>query len=124
MNRNLYFLFCGIFILYVAFAGFDAGANEYWNPYPLFPEMRVTVQYYFWLLFLRLAMFLIFLAWYYESAPENRKMLKILAIIHCWYLIEYVLHYTSVWIKWEGTQSGLSSHIVTMLCFAYFARGD
>lgn len=124
MKRSLYFLFLGIFILYVAFAAFDEGANVYVNWYPLNPGMAVTVQYYFWMAFLRLAMMMMIWAWHFECQTGIKKMIKVLAIIHTWYFVEYLLHYTSVWIKWEGTESGLSSHILTMLCFAYFARGD
>lgn len=119
MNKGLYFLFLSIFLLYIAFAGFDGGEDIYVNWYPLNPNQSVTIQYYFWLLFLRAAMFLIFLAWYYESSETNKKMLKVLMLIHAWYLVEYVLHYTSVWVL-TSRYSGYSSHILTMLVFAVY----
>jgi len=124
VKRDIYYLFLGIFILYVAFSAFEGGEDNYVNWYPMNQEMKVTIQYYFWMLFMRVAMFLIFLSWYFESREENRKMLKVLAIIHLWYLAEYILHYTSVWVVVlpYAKYSGLSSHILTMSAFAYFGR--
>lgn len=119
MNREIYFLFLIIFILYIAFAGFAGYEDVYVNWYPLNIDQSVTVQYYFWMLFMRCAQFLIFLAWYHESVEENKQMLKVLMLIHAWYVIEYVLHYTSVWIL-TSKYSGYSSHILTMLIFAIY----
>ncbi len=121
MRREIYFLFLVIFILYIVFAVFDGWEDVYVNWYPLKRDQSVTVQYYFWMLFMRAAMFLIFRAWYFESKEENKRMLRILMFIHLWYFVEYILHYTSVWYVWPGSKySGLSSHIITMLIFAVY----
>lgn len=128
MKRQLYFLFLTIFILYVVFAAIPSDAI-YIDWYPLYSQ-KVTIQYYVWLLVLRLVMFLIFFAWYHESKLENRKMLKVMAMIHAWYVLEYILHYTSVWVTWKqlglggNDFDGISSHIFTMSVFAYYGWDD
>ena len=136
MNKGLYFTFLSIFILRVAFSALPYDSELiYW--FKLYPDQGTTFQWAFWrLTILMVELFLIF-SIMNASIENDQKMrlynfriAKILLFIQCWYIFEYCLHYTSVWITWEqlgfkgNGRSGLSSHVVTMIIFGYFGWSD
>jgi len=96
-----------------------------------------TFQFAFWrltVLLVELFLISIILSAAIEPNEKNRqhnfRMAKIALAIQMWYIFEYCTHYTSVWITWEqlgltgNGRSGLSSHIVTMVVFAYLGWSD
>ena len=133
--KGLYFLFLSIFILRVAFAAlpYDTDLINWY----LLSEQRTTAQFAFWrLMTLMIEMTFIvgIMGVTFETESHKRahcyQMGIVLLWIQLWYILEYCLHYTSVWITWEqlgfsgNGRSGLSSHIVTMCIFAYLGWSD
>ena len=134
--RGIYITFLAIFILRVAFSALPYDSNLiHW--YPLYIGQTTTFQFAFW----RLELFLVELGLIYiilsasvepneKARLQNYRMAKIILFIQFWYILEYCLHYTSVWITWEqlgmvgNKHSGLSSHIITSLVFAYFGKRE
>lgn len=129
--RGIYFLLLSIFILRVAFAAlpYDTGLVHWY----LLSEQATTAQWAFWrlmILLIEMIFLVAILGVTLETGARERahcyKMAKTLLWIQGWYILEYCLHYTSVWITWENLgftgngRSGLSSHIVTMAIFAYW----
>lgn len=128
-SRGIYCIFLAIFIMRVAFSALPYDSeNISW--YPLNLGQTATLQFAFW----RLELFLVELALIFiilsasvepneKSRHQNYRMAKIILWIQGWYILEYCLHYTSVWITWEqlgmagNKRSGLSSHIITSIIF-------
>ena len=145
--KTLYFLILSIFIIRVAFAAFPYD-SELIHWYKLYPQQVATFQWWFWRLMVLLveAVFIYGMRGIaYETDPAKKyhcfNMTTWLLYIQGWYFLEYLFHYTSVWITWEqinkgleqlnlafrfhgDKRSGLSSHIVTMAIFAYFGWSD
>lgn len=129
--RGLYFLLLSTFILRVAFSAlpYDTGLVNWY----LLSDQAATAQFAFWRLMTLLVdgcFILAIMGTAFETDAANKyqcfKMARILLWIQGWYILEYCLHYTSVWITWEqlglkgNGHSGISSHIVTMAIFAYY----
>jgi hypothetical protein len=146
MKGLYYFILC-VFIVRVTFAAFPYD-SDYIHWYKFYPDQVATFQWWFW----RLMVFLVEAVFIYgmrgiayETDPAKKyqcvKMTTLLLGIQSWYVLEYLFHYTSVWITWEqinkglgqldlsfrfdgDKKSGLSSHILTMAIFAYFGWSD
>lgn len=133
---GIYYTFLSIFILRVAFSAlpYDSELIHWWVFYM---GQTATFQWAFWrlnILLVELFLLLIIISASLEANGKqkltNARNAKIVLWIQVWYLVEYCTHYTSVWITWEqlgligNGRSGLSSHIVTMLVFAYFGKDD
>lgn len=129
---RLYYTFLSIFLFRAVWWFFPTnGTPSSW--YPLFHQ-EVTTQWWFWrllILCIELVLFFAILEIIRNPSERNKKMVKILIGIQCWYIFEYLFHYTSVWISYhdlltwginfgvDDRYSGFSSHIITMLVFAY-----
>jgi len=130
-------LFLSIFIFRVAFTLFPSG-TELIHWYKLFPEQATTFQWHFWrisIFFIDLLLLIAITITVHQTESAKRhhiyKMVKVLLWIQGWYILEYLTHYTSVWIsyndlmRWginlgyDDKYSGLSSHVITMTIFAY-----
>jgi len=133
--RGLYFLILSTFILRAAFTAlpYDTDEIHWWKL--LHPEQATTAQWAFWRLMLLLVELVLIVAIKgiaYETDPAKKyhcyEMAKYLLWIQGWYILEYCIHYTSVWVTWEqlgyigNKRSGLSSHIITMLIFGVYGR--
>lgn len=131
--KGIYFILLSIFILRVAFSAlpYDTGLVHWY----ILSEQATTAQWAFWrLMTLLVEASLIFamIGISFETGAHERaqcyKMAKLLLWIQGWYILEYCIHYTSVWVTWEqlgfigNARSGLSSHIVTMSIFAYWGH--
>jgi len=129
----IYFLLLSIFIFRVAWAAlpYDTESIDwYW-----LSDEKTTAQFAFWRLMLFLVegvLMLCIMGVAYETNPVKKyhayQMARTLLLIQGWYILEYCIHYTSVWVTWEqlgfigNGRSGLSSHIITMSIFAYFGH--
>jgi len=129
---RLYYTFLSVFLFRAVWWFFPTnGTPSSW--YPLFHQ-EVTTQWWFWrLLVLCIELVLFFAMMDILSNPTDHKvkMVKILIGIQCWYIFEYLAHFTSVWISYhdlltwginlgyDDRYSGFSSHIVTTIIFAY-----
>jgi len=131
---GIYYTFLSIFILRVAFAALPYD-TELIHWYALNIGQTATFQFAFWrlsVLLIELFLLMIIMSASVESNEKDRvqnfKMATVIIFIQCWYIIEYCLHYTSVWVTWEqiGMQgngrSGLSSHIITASIFWWKAK--
>lgn len=133
--KGLYFLILSTFILRAAFTALPYDTQEiHWF---IFSNQATTAQWAFWrlmLLLVELALIIAIKGIAFETDASKKyhtfKMAKILLWIQGWYILEYCLHYTSVWVTWEqlgfvgNERSGLSSHIITMSIFAYYGWPD
>lgn len=133
--KGLYFLILSTFILRAAFTAlpYDTQNINWW----LFSSQETTTQWAFWRLMILLVELVLIIAIReiaFETDPAKKyhayTMAKTLLWIQGWYIVEYCIHYTSVWITWEqlkligNGRAGLSSHIVTMSIFAYYGWPD
>lgn len=132
-SKGIYYTLLAIFILRVAFSALYAD-TELISWYVLNLGQSATFQFAFWrftVLLVELFLILIILSATVEpnekARQQNYRMAKIILWIQGWYILEYCLHYTSVWVTWEqlgfigNGKSGLSSHIITMSVFGIFA---
>ena len=131
--KGIYFLLLLTFILRSAFAALPYDSNLiHWY---ILSDQTASAQFAFWRLMTLLvegSFIVALIGITLETEDHERmhcyKMAKLLLWIQGWYILEYCLHYTSVWITWEqlgfigNGQSGLSSHILTMSIFAYWGH--
>lgn len=134
--RGIYITFLAIFIFRVAFSALPYDSqNISW--YVLNIGQTATAQFAFWrleLFFVELGLIYIILSAAIQPNEKERykiyRMAKIILFIQFWYILEYCLHYTSVWITWEqfgisgNKRSGLSSHVLTAIVFGYFGNRE
>jgi len=129
---RLYYTFLSIFLFRAVWWFFPTnGTPSSW--YPLFHQ-EVTTQWWFWrllVLSIELILFLAMIEIIKNPTERNNKMVKTLIFIQAWYIFEYLIHYTSVWVSYhdilvlginlgyDDRYSGFSSHIVTTIIFAY-----
>jgi len=135
-SKAIYYTFLAIFILRVAFSALPYD-SELIHWYILNVGQTSTFQFAFWRLeifLVELCLVLIILSASVESNEkarhQNYRMAKIILFIQGWYIIEYCLHYTSVWVTWEqlglagNERSGLSSHVVAAFIFGYLGKRE
>ena len=135
-SKGIYYTLLAIFIMRVAFSALPYD-SELIHWYRLNIGQTATFQFAFWrftLLLVELFLILTILSASVEpnekARQQNYRMAKIILWIQGWYILEYCLHYTSVWITWEqlgmdgNGRSGLSSHVITMAIFGYLGWYD
>lgn len=133
-SKGIYCSLLAIFILRVAFSALPYD-TELISWYVLNLGQSATFQFAFWrftVLLVELFLILIILSATVEpnekARQQNYRMAKIILWIQGWYILEYCLHYTSVWITWEqlgmvgNKRSGLSSHIITSIVFGVLGK--
>jgi len=129
---RLYYTFLSIFLFRAVWWFFPTkGDASRW--FPLF-DIELTTQWWFWrlmVLVIELTLFFCMIEIIRNPSERNIKMVQTLIAIQGWYIVEYLLHYTSVWISYydlltwginlgyDDKYSGFSSHIVTMIIFAW-----
>jgi len=129
--RAIYYTFLAIFILRVAFSAlpYDSDLIHWWV---LYIGQTSTFQWAFWrfnILLVELFLITIIVSAALTTNEKDRfsiaRMAKIMFVIQLWYIFEYCVHYTSVWVTWEqlglsgNGRSGISSHVVTCCIFAW-----
>lgn len=135
-SKGIYYTFLAICILRVAFSALPYD-SELIHWYVINVGQTSTFQWAFWRLnifFVELFLIMIIMSASVIQDEKQRqqiyRMAKIILFIQVWYIFEYCVHYTSVWVTWEqlgmsgNKHSGLSSHMVTSIVFYYFGKRE
>lgn len=96
-------------------------APGFYDAFPVLDDHTVTWQTYVYCLGIQIA-FMGFARMLWELDRENTLFMRGLFFITVFYLIEYVLHYSSTWYRTEHFD--FSSHIFTSLYLGYLLFRD
>jgi hypothetical protein len=133
---RLYYTFLSIFIFRAVWQFFPTKGDP--SSWFLLFHQELTTQWWFWrllVLAIEMTLFFCMLEIIRNPSERNVKMIQTLILIQLWYIVEYLFHYTSVWISYhdlltwgfklgpDDRYSGFSSHIVTMIIFAWRCYG-